>query len=417
MKVWRIVWIAIVMLVFGFVWGLSFGAAEALQRVAAAQPNEGPSAPVFARAVEPESVPVRLVLEGHEFVENACIPAHIRLIAMRYGSWRGCFDALSQGGATPREICNWTAYPFGEHLAAWLARYECYPVDAAVEVGDTAPRVRPHRDGRTVGDDALLDAVAACLEGTPAPALVLRPALAAVRTPDLERRISLVATYATPYADSPSRVHNLRLACRALNGSVLESGQELSFNQTVGARTAERGYLPAKIIRDGAFVEGVGGGVCQVSTTLYNAAMAAGLTQVEAHPHSRAVHYVAPARDAMVSGWSDMRIRNDSPHPVYVYATAAEGKVSVRIYGAPLAHRVRLETHSRVAEPYRNVDEQGRPLADTEGYERIVEGQNALAATLVRITGDTRQTLRRCAYPRRDAVWRPLPDTSPDEAQ
>ena len=81
----------------------------------------------------------------------------------------------------------------------------------------------------------------------------------------------------------------------------------------MGARTKARGFLPAKIIENGEFVEGVGGGVCQVSTTLYNCALLAGFNIEEYHPHSLAVSYVPPSRDAMVSGLScDLKIKNNS---------------------------------------------------------------------------------------------------------
>ncbi len=140
----------------------------------------------------------------------------------------------------------------------------------------------------------------------------------------------------TTYFDGGNltRTSNIRLAAAKLNGCVLEGGNILSFNHIVGARVKERGFLPAKIIVNGEFTEGVGGGVCQVSTTLYNAALLAGLNISEYHPHSLAVGYVPPSRDAMVSGSScDLKIENKGRTPVYIRAQTGNGFVKFSLYG------------------------------------------------------------------------------------
>ncbi len=131
-----------------------------------------------------------------------------------------------------------------------------------------------------------------------------------------------------------NRVSNIRLAASKINGAVLESGKTLSFNDIVGARVKERGFLTAKIIENGEFTEGVGGGVCQVSTTLYNAALLSGLKIEEYHPHTLAVGYVPPSRDAMVSGKAfDLKIKNNRKTPIYIRANVTDGSVTFDIYG------------------------------------------------------------------------------------
>lgn len=129
------------------------------------------------------------------------------------------------------------------------------------------------------------------------------------------------------------RCENIRLAARRLDGIALQPYGEFSFNGAVGSRTKENGYQEAKVISQGAFVVGVGGGVCQVSTTLYNAALLSGLTVLEYHPHSLRVGYVPPSRDAMVSAYSDLRLYN--PHSETVYISAEVGKDWLRftLYG------------------------------------------------------------------------------------
>ena len=140
----------------------------------------------------------------------------------------------------------------------------------------------------------------------------------------------------TAYFDSSnlSRTSNIRLASSFLNGSVVPAGKTISFNDTVGERKKSRGFLSAKIIENGEFTDGVGGGVCQVSTTLYNAALLSGLKIEEYHPHSLAVSYVPPSRDAMVSGRAcDLKISNPFNEPVYIRAAVSGGSVRFEIYG------------------------------------------------------------------------------------
>lgn len=151
----------------------------------------------------------------------------------------------------------------------------------------------------------------------------------------IERDTRPLSSFTTWFDGSvKERAHNIALAAEKLNGKVLASGGVLSFNAVVGPRTAANGFKIAKIIEGGKFVPGYGGGVCQVSTTLYNAALLAGLEIVEYHPHSLLVSYVPPSRDAMVSGdYFDLRIKNPSPVPVYIRATAAENSITFSLYG------------------------------------------------------------------------------------
>ena len=417
MKKWRIVGWCIVLMAYGFAWGLSFSvgpfayaAFPAFRAVAMAETLPHVASEVYSAPME--RVTVSLRIEGDTYTQDICVPAPVRLLAAEFGGWSRWFCALYERGATPKEVLNAVAYPFGDGLMHTLAVYETPPVSAEVVVGGAAPRVKPHRDGYAFAPKEVFAAVAACLEGTAPAPLRLHYARAAVRTEDLLPTVSLVASFSTSFAEVPNRVHNLRLACRAVNGTVLGPGEEFSFNRVVGERTEARGYRSAKIIADGDFVEGVGGGVCQVSTTLYNAAMLAGLRQVEVHRHSLAMHYVASSRDAMVSAWSDLRFANDGPMPAYLYATINNGKVIVRIYGVEQG-AISLHGTRRVIEPHRDVDEEGNPLASTEGYRLLRVGEDGVESTLTRRMGGETQLLRRNTYPRRDAVWGK--ETAPSE--
>ncbi len=115
------------------------------------------------------------------------------------------------------------------------------------------------------------------------------------------------------------RAANVRVAAERLNGIVLAPGEALSFNETVGHRTEAEGFAYAPVIANGEIRRGIGGGVCQVATTLHVAAVEAGLTVVERRPHSRPSHYVDPGMDAtVVDGRVDYRIQNPYDFPVAV---------------------------------------------------------------------------------------------------
>ena len=131
-----------------------------------------------------------------------------------------------------------------------------------------------------------------------------------------------------------NRSANIRLAAKKINGTTLYSGQVFSFNNTVGARTAQNGFKQAKIIQDGQYVSGYGGGVCQVSTTLYNAAALSGLEICEYHPHTLKVSYVPPSRDAMVSGsYFDLKFKNTRLTPIYIRTNTTFNSITCTIYG------------------------------------------------------------------------------------
>lgn len=136
---------------------------------------------------------------------------------------------------------------------------------------------------------------------------------------------------------SSSRKYNVRKALNAIAGTKLSKGEKFSFNDVVGKRTADRGYKNAKIIMDGNFVEGVGGGVCQVSTTLYNAVLLAGLKVLRAQQHSQPIGYVKSGFDAMVNyGTSDLVFENNTNGEVYILCNYTPEKISISIYGESL---------------------------------------------------------------------------------
>ncbi len=152
-----------------------------------------------------------------------------------------------------------------------------------------------------------------------------------------------ISSYTTYYSQKDvGRCANIAIAASLIDGVTIQPYGEFSFNSTVGRRTEEAGFQQAKIIVKGEYVLGVGGGVCQVSTTLYNAALKAGLTVTEFHPHTLRVAYVQPSRDAMVSTGSDLCFVNPHAHAVRLSAKVFEGGIRVCFYGKDEGYRYEI---------------------------------------------------------------------------
>lgn len=150
----------------------------------------------------------------------------------------------------------------------------------------------------------------------------------------LKAKYKTIATYTTKTTSNSNRNENIRLACNALNGTIVKPGQEFSFNDTTGARTEAKGYKPATAYLNGEIVQEPGGGVCQVSSTLYNAVVFAGLKSTERHAHSYEPSYVTPGEDAAVSfGGPDFKFVNNSDYPIAIKTSFAKQELNISIYG------------------------------------------------------------------------------------
>lgn len=148
----------------------------------------------------------------------------------------------------------------------------------------------------------------------------------------IEEVIGEYTTHFNP--NKVERTNNLKLCAQEIDGTVVAPGDVFDFNQITGPATREKGYLEAPIFLNGRIVLGLGGGKCQVSTTVYNAALLANLEIVERHQHGLPVDYVPPSRDAAVSyGGINLRFRNTSGKHIYVQAFVKGNALTVRIFG------------------------------------------------------------------------------------
>ena len=156
-------------------------------------------------------------------------------------------------------------------------------------------------------------------------------------TASIKDKYKIIASVTTKTTSNELRNTNVKLAAAAVNGTVLPPGEEFSFNTVVGQRTAEKGYKPAAAYNQGEVVEEVGGGVCQISSTLYNAVFRAGLTTTYRRAHTFAPTYVTPGTDATVS-WPgpDYKFVNNSKHAIGILSWYSNQTATVQIYGLPV---------------------------------------------------------------------------------
>ncbi len=147
--------------------------------------------------------------------------------------------------------------------------------------------------------------------------------------------LKLIASYTSDYVNNANRTTNLRLASQKINSTVIQPGETFSFNRVVGERTSAKGYKPAPIFAASGTEDGVGGGICQVASTMFNTALLANVQIVERHQHSQRVAYVPLGRDAAIFwGSQDFKWKNTTNYPIKIVMTVADGKITCQFYSS-----------------------------------------------------------------------------------
>lgn len=206
---------------------------------------------------------------------------------------------------------------FGNDLAAYCRHYQQYGRSEG-------------RNGRLDGMDLTearrsLEKAAGTLEGGQKAAGGDLQAGAAVSG-------NVIGTYTTEYKENVPRAANVRLAAQRINGVVVQPGDSFSFSRTILARTAANGYVTAPIFVSGTVGSGTGGGVCQVSSTLYASMVSAGLSATERHAHSLQVDYLPAGLDATIAGdYLDLKFINVYAQPLMIQANADNGILTVTL--------------------------------------------------------------------------------------
>jgi len=211
--------------------------------------------------------------------------------------------------------------------------------DAQIVLANGGPTVVPGALGRSLLAGPLAEAAVAALQAGADRRAVVE---GAVVEPELTTEEAnalgvkeVVSTFSTNYPDNPDRTNNLAIAARAINGTLILPGEEFDLNDTLGERTTTKGYRAAGIISNGVLTEGIGGGVSQVSTTVYNAAFFAGLDVLDFKPHSFYISRYPAGRESTLSydPRVDMAFRNDTDTAILVQAGVGGGQITVTFYG------------------------------------------------------------------------------------
>ncbi|MGM0396047.1 MAG: VanW family protein [Bacillota bacterium] len=194
-----------------------------------------------------------------------------------------------------------------------------------------------------------------------------------------EKINGIIGEFSTSFAGSSAgRSHNIRLSSESFKGMLVMPGQQVSYNKTTGPRQEKLGYREAPVILNGELVPGMGGGVCQTSTTLYNALLLADMKIIERHPHSMPPGYVKRGTDAAVStGYLDLIFRNDFDYPVMIDSKIDGTRVYFYVYGDKenRDYSVKISTSNIATIPYKvheNLEETLQPGA----RELVQEGRN-----------------------------------------
>lgn len=239
-------------------------------------------------------------------------------------------------------------------------------------------------DGRVLDEDKLKNDIISAInnqktDSTVNAQLVAKSAeISAAQAKEMYKTIGQYITKSTANAD---RNHNLDLACKAIDGTLLQVGEEFSFNLKTGNRTPEAGYRAAGAYQNGLVVQEPGGGVCQVASTLYNAVIFSGLDVTERHSHTFEPSYVTPGEDATVSydGYAgpDLRFTNTSSSAIVIRAVYSKQTVTCTIIGIPIleegkkiAMRSEKNSETDIPAPIFEADE----TMEIGAYELVSEG-------------------------------------------
>ena len=234
---------------------------------------------------------------------------------------------------TPIDFAYDVVEPDALDLDALYTQHYTAPVDAVLNETDYS--ITPEILGYGFDLEALKQLVADAGEGqTIAVDFAYVPAALTWEAIDATLFKDVLGSVSTNHTNDSNRNTNLKLACQAINGKIIRPGEVFSYNETLGKRTEEKGYKAAGAYSGGKNVQTIGGGICQVSSTLYYACLKADLQIVDRTAHSFTVSYVPYGMDATVSwGTLDYKFKNNTDYPIRIEASVSGGQVHVKLLG------------------------------------------------------------------------------------
>jgi vancomycin resistance protein YoaR len=232
---------------------------------------------------------------------------------------------------------------------------------------------------------------------------------------DTSRVVSSFATYFSRRGDQSPRAQNIEVAASHLDGLVMEPGDLVSFNDVVGARSEDNGFQKAFEIYKGEMVEGMGGGTCQVASTLHATAFFGGLDIVQRLPHSRPSAYIPVGLDAtVVYPVVDLKLRNPYAFPVVVHATVGPNRVSMQLLGAAKPVRVALMRTVLSTTPFERKVVEDLATAKPRRKQKGLDGMKLLRKRVISFLGSfrggaSRVETSRDTYPPTTEIWKVPP--------
>lgn len=251
------------------------------------------------------------------------------------------------------------------------------PVDATIKISEGNITVVPEQGGKKLQKDKLQKEVLSEIDGGEKDNTDIKAPVETVAAKITSSKISSInakiGSFSTEYGSisSSERANNIRLATNSINGKILMPGDSFSFNDVVGERTAEKGYQAAPVIIGNQVDSGLGGGICQVSTTLYNAVLRANIKSVEREHHTLPSHYVKVGLDATVDyGNLDYKFKNTLDYPIYIEGDASGGVVAFNIYSnsslSDVKTEIKPDVYQTMEASIKYVDDSTLPDGQTE---------------------------------------------------
>jgi vancomycin resistance protein YoaR len=300
---------------------------------------------------------------------------------------------------------KWASEPAKE-IPAYIEKLEDRKTPARVYFTDGQFKRIPEESGNGLDSAALLHSLSTALEKQPLEVEIpVAPAPARVSAEELNKITDVVSTFTTKFpVRKKDRNVNIRIAAGKINGWVLMPGDTFSFNQVVGRRTIQDGYKTAPVFKNGKHDMGVGGGICQVSSTLYNASLFADLQIVQRHNHSMPVAYLPVGRDATVDyGSLDLDLKNNLSTPIALNSDYKAGTLTFRILGKKdpsLDIKIESSDSQTWSGPIKTVMDPKIPLGQKKVLEKGSSGRSIRTFRVVYRDGRevARESLGRSLY-------------------
>lgn len=355
-------------------------------------------------AEAPQAINATIYVIDKPLTIKGDIPFYRQAQATRVGGYKALCRLLLKNGVSPEDALKYISSDL-EGIWNYLSSLETLPKDAQLVVKEYQFDYKNERYGLVFDRIAVAIKISSALDGE-LEYLSLERVTPKETVNTLKEKTLLIGSYSTSATNShENRKKNIALSASRLNRITVRPQEELSFNKTVGKRSIENGFLEATVISDGEYVAGIGGGICQTATTLYNALLRGGFI-CNAFSHSYPASYISPSLDCMVSENADFIFKNTSNENVYIFGGFKNGRVWFEIYGKK---NISITPLSRIVKsiPFKTLDEQGKPITPTSEMTLLSKGINGIISEAYYITPEGEEKIfRRNTYKTKNAIYK-----------